>query len=353
MSRTTSSPYDGPMPHPAPLDRTATISDVARLAGVSVPTVSRVLTGAARVSEDRRRRVDKAIAALGYRPSAAAQVLASGRSTTIAILAANTSRYGYAEAIRGVEESARAAGFAVIIVVVESERDEEVRAATDAVLRQSVAGVVVLKFDPPGVAALKALQSAIPAVALSGVPEPGVPQAVLDESEAAAALTEHLLGLGHRTVHHVRIPPSGKEDGRTTGWRLALQRHGIPTPPIEDVSWDVSTAYGIGVRLAMDPAVTAVFCGNDETAMGVIRGIHDTGLKVPDDISVVGFDDHPLAPMFIPALTTARQDFAELGRHGTAQLLALLKGESPLALETVEPPLVFRESTAGPAATRR
>lgn len=353
MSSIDTPSYDEPMPLPAHLDRPATIADVARLAGVSVPTVSRVLTGAARVSEERRRRVDKAIADLGYRPSAAAQVLASGRSTTIAIVTANTSRYGYAEAIRGVEESARAAGFAVIIVVVESERAGEVRAAANAVLRQSVAGVVVLKFDPPGVAALKALESAVPTVALSGVPEAGVPQAVLDESGAAAALTEHLLGLGHCTVHHVRIPPSGKEDGRTTGWRLALQRHGVTVPQIEDVSWNVATAYAIGARLAEDPSVTAVFCGNDETAMGLIRGIHDTGRSVPADISVVGFDDHPLASMFIPALTTARQDFAELGRHGTAQLLALLNGESPLALETVEPPLVYRESTAPPPLHRR
>ena len=353
MSQLDAGSHNEPMVIPRPVDRPATIADVARVAGVSVPTVSRVLTGAARVSEQRRRRVEAAIAELGYRPSAAAQVLASRRSTTIAIVAANTSRYGYAEAIRGVEESARAAGFAVIIVVVESERDADVQAAADAVLRQSVAGVVVLKFDPPGVAALKALEPAVPAVALSGIPEPGVPQAVLDESEAAAALTEHLLALGHRTVHHVRIPPSGKEDGRTTGWRIALRRHDCPIPPVEDVSWDVTTAYEIGVRLARDPAVTAIFCGNDETAMGVIRGIHDTGLRVPADISVVGFDDHPLACMFIPALTTARQDFAELGRHGTAQLLALLNGESPLALETVQPPIAIRESTAPPSAHRR
>jgi DNA-binding LacI/PurR family transcriptional regulator len=347
MKRLEAGSHNGSMTFPTP-DRPATIADVARAAGVSVPTVSRVLTGAARVSEERRRRVERAIAELGYRPSAAAQVLASRRSNTIAIVAANTSRYGYAEAIRGVEESARAAGFVVIIVVVESEREDDVRAAADAVLRQSVAGVVVLKFDPPGVAALKALEPAVPVVALSGIPEPGVPQAVLDESEAAAGLTEHLLGLGHRTVHHVRIPPSGKEDGRTTGWRGALQRNGSPIPSIEDVSWEITTAYEIGARLARDPAVTAIFCGNDETAMGVIRGIHDAGLRVPADISVAGFDDHPLAAMFIPALTTARQDFAELGRHGTAQLLALLNGESPLALETVEPPIAIRESTAPP-----
>ena len=351
MSRGDCLPYHVPMPNAARPDRPATIADVARLAGVSVPTVSRVLTGSARVSDERRHRVTTAIAQLGYRPSAAAQVLASRRSTTIAIVAANTSRYGYAEAIRGVEESARAAGYSVIIIVVATEHEADVHAAADAVLRQSVAGAVVLKFDPPGVAALRALNSALPTVALAGVPEFDVPQAVLDETEAAAALTEHLLNLGHRTVHHVRIPPSGKEDGRTTGWRLALQRHRLPIPPIRDVTWDVSTAYAIGRDIATDRDVTAVLCGNDETAMGLIRGIHDSGRRVPDDVSVVGFDDHPLASMFIPAITTARQDFAELGRHGTAQLLALLRGEAPLALETVEPPLVFRESTSAPRAT--
>ncbi len=122
----------------------------------------------------------------------------------------------------------------------------------------------------------------------------------------------------------------------------------LPIPPIQDVSWDVSTACAIGREVAHDPDVTAVFCGNDETAMGLIRGLDDSGRRVPDDVSVAGFDDHPLASRFIPAITTARQDFAELGRHGTAQLLALLRGESSLALEAVEPPLVFRESTSAP-----
>lgn len=329
-------------------DKPATISDVAELAGVSVPTVSRVLTGAAKVSDGRRRRVLDAIAELGYRPSAAAQTLASRRSNVIGIVAGNTSRYGYAEAIRGVEEAARTAGLLSFIVVVETADEADVSAATDAVLRQSPAGVVVLKFDPPGVAALAALQPHIPVVALSGVPENGVPQAVLDESHAAAALTRHLLGLGHRTVHHVRVPPSGKEDGRTSGWRHALAEAGIVTPAIRDVSWDPRSAYAVGIEIAAEPDVTAVLCGNDETAMGLIRGLHDAGKRVPRDVSVAGFDDHPLAAMFLPSLTTARQDFAELGRHGMAQLDALLAGAAPLALDTVDPPVLIRESTAAP-----
>lgn len=329
-------------------DRPVTISDVARLAGVSVPTVSRVLTGAAKVSDGRRRQVLDAISELGYRPSAAAQTLASRRSNVIGIVAGNTSRYGYAEAIRGVEEAARAAGLLSFIVVVETADEADVSAATDAVLRQSPAGVVVLKFDPPGVAALAALQPHIPVVALSGVPESGVPQAVLDESHAAAAITRHLLGLGHRTVHHVRVPPSGKEDGRTAGWRHALAEAGIETPAIRDVSWDPRSAYAVGIEIAAEADVTAVLCGNDETAMGLIRGLHDAGKGVPTDVSVAGFDDHPLAAMFLPSLTTARQDFAELGRHGMAQLDALLAGAAPLALETVDPPVLIRESTAAP-----
>lgn len=326
-------------------ERPATINDVARLADVSVPTVSRVLTGAARVSEARRRRVLDAIADLQYRPSAAAQVLASRRSNVIGIVAGDTSRYGYAESIRGVEESARAAGFLTFIVVVGDSGTQDVDAATDAVLRQSPAGVVVLEFDPAGVAALAALQQHVPVVALSGMPREGVPHALLDESNAAATITQHLLALGHTTVHHVRVPTSGKEDGRTIGWRRALLDAGAPVPEILDTTWDPQTAYTVGLGLAAEPEVTAVFCGNDETAMGVIRGLHDAGRRVPHDLSVAGFDDHPLAAMFLPSITTARQDFAELGRHGFVQLQALMTDGQPLALETVDAPIVIREST--------
>lgn len=333
--------------------RSTTIADVAARAGVSVPTVSRVLTGAARVSAPKRQAVEAAIAELQFRPSAAARVLASRKSQVIAVVAGDTSQYGYAATIRGVEEAARAEGYTVMITVVESSNDEEIDRAISATLTQPLAGVIVLKFDPPGVAALRRIPDHLPLVALSGVRDASLAQAVLDEARAAEELTEHLLDLGHKTVHHVRVPPSRREDGRTTGWRRALRRRGAHIPDLLDASWDPRTGVDVGHRLAADPTVTAVFCGNDEIAMGVIRGLNDAGLTVPDDISIVGFDDHPLAELWTPPLTTVNQDFIGLGRRGLHLLLNEVNETDGKRFSSERPRLVVRASTAPPSAGRR
>jgi DNA-binding LacI/PurR family transcriptional regulator len=328
--------------------RNPTISDVAQRAGVSVPTVSRVLTGAARVSPAKRELVEAAIAELDFRPSAAARVLVSRRSRTIAVIAGNTSRYGYAETIRGIEIAAREKGYTVMITVVESADEDEVDRAIAATLTQALAGVVVLKFDPPGVAALRKIPANLPVVALSGTRETGVRQAALDEAAAAEELTGYLLGLGHGTVHHVRVPPSRRVDGRTTGWKRALTSADAPVPPVRDATWDPRSGVRIGRDLAADPEVTAVFCGNDEIAMGVMRGIVEAGLRVPEDVSVAGFDDHPLAELWSPPLTTVRQDFAGLGGRGFQLLLQAIDGTGDRRFSSERPGLVLRESTAAP-----
>jgi len=334
------------------LTRPATIADVAARAGVSVPTVSRVLTGAARVSTGKRELVEAAITELGFRPSAAARVLASRKPQVIAVVAGDTSRYGYAETIRGVEEGARARGYTVMITVVESADDDEIDRAMSATLSQPLAGVVVLKFDPPGVAALTRLPGHLPVVALSGTRDRNLPQAVLDEARAAEELTTYLLGLGHATVHHVRVPPSRREDGRTTGWRRALRTAGAVVVPPWDVGWEPRSGRDLGATIAADPNVTALFCGNDEIAMGVIRGLRDAGVRVPQDISVAGFDDHPLAEMWSPGLTTVDQDFAGLGRRGLELLTGLIDGDAERRFSSERPRLVVRES-AGPPGRRR
>ncbi|SEI00535.1 MULTISPECIES: LacI family DNA-binding transcriptional regulator [unclassified Leifsonia] len=336
------------MPNNAP--KPPVISDVARRAGVSVPTVSRVLNGAAYVSDEKRTRVMQAIQELDFRPSAAARALVARQPKLIAVIAGNTSRYGYAETIRGVEERARAAGYTVSITVVESADDDIVEGTVSLVLDQPIAGVVVLKFDPPGVAALHRIPKSIPTVSISGVRESGVPQAVLAEAEAAEEVTAYLLELGHATVHHVRVPPSRKEDGRTTGWKRALTKHGAPVPAPVDATWEPESGREIGRALADDPTVTAVFCGNDEIAMGVIRGLVEKGKRVPDDVSVVGFDDHPLARMWSPPLTTVDQDFVGLGSRAYDLLEAVMAGGKVRRFSSERPTVIIRESTAPPPA---
>jgi DNA-binding LacI/PurR family transcriptional regulator len=352
-------------PQPDPPASRPRIDDVAQRAGVSVPTVSRVLTGAQRVSVDKRQRVLLAIAELGYRPSGAARALASGRPSTIAILAGNTSRFGYAGTIEGIEEAARAAGYLVLIAVIENEDAASGTAAVDQVLSQSIAGVIVLKFDPPGVAGLRALPETVRRVVVSGQREKTDPQAVIDEALGARQATEHLLELGHRTVHHLAIPATGRENGRTQGWRKALQQAGAPVPELLGWTWDPSQAREIGRQIGTTrPEITAVLCGNDEIAIGLIRGLQDSGRRVPEDVSVIGFDDHPLSPLFTPALTTVAQDFVDLGRRSFELLAVQLEpadgdtrpGPATRAARTRRSSrpavLIVRESTGRPPVTR-
>jgi DNA-binding LacI/PurR family transcriptional regulator len=328
--------------------RPASIADVAQAAGVSVPTVSRVLTGAAKVSPQRRERVLHAIDELDYRPSETARALVRRRPTTIAVLTSETTIFGYSTTIRGVELAAREAGFGVAIAVIDGAEDEAVDRAVDAALRQPLAGVVVLKFDPAGVAALGAVPDWMPVVAVSGEPDDSVSQATLDETSAGRAITEYLLGLGHATVHHVSVPPSRAEDGRTTGWREALLASGAVVPPIISGTWDARSGVAVGRRIAERDDVTAVFCGNDEIAMGVMTGLADAGKRVPEDVSVVGFDDHPLAEIWRPSLTTVAQDFDDLGRRAFVLLQHQIDGEQGVATSSALPAIVMRSSAAPP-----
>jgi DNA-binding LacI/PurR family transcriptional regulator len=328
--------------------RGPSIVDVARLAGVSVPTVSRVINGSVPVSAERRDRVAAAIKELGYRPNSAARALVTGRQAVIAVLASNTTRYGYATTLQGIEEAARLAGFIVMITVVETEEPDVVTAAVDMALSHPVAGVVVLKFDPAGAAALRALPAGLPVVAASGDRGRGVPHAVLDDTAGAVAATEYLLGLGHRTVHYVAVPTSGRRAGRAAGWRRALAAAGAEEPPILDAGWEPERAYEIALEIAERVDVTAVLCGNDELAMGFMRGLHEAGRRVPDEISVVGFDGHPLGRYLTPALTTVQQDFADMGRRSFELLSGLLDTGRAAATSAAAASLVIRESSGPP-----
>jgi DNA-binding LacI/PurR family transcriptional regulator len=328
--------------------RPPSIGDVARVAGVSVPTVSRVLTGNQRVSADKTKRVHDAIAQLGYRPNSAARALVSGRGSIIGVIAGNTSRYGYASAIQGVEEAARAAGFTVVITVVESTDATEVQRAIDLLLGQQVAGIVVLKFDPPGIAALRALPDGIPVAVMSGTRESHHSQAVFEEAKAAADATRYLLDLGHETVHHVAVPPSRREDGRTQGWRKALKEAGRRVPPVMQATWEPASAHTLGKAIANRADITALFCGNDDLAIGLISGLAAQGKAVPRDFSVVGFDDHPLARFWLPPLTTVSQDFVRLGHDVFKLLQEKMAGAAVHKLERRMPELVIRQTAGAP-----
>jgi DNA-binding LacI/PurR family transcriptional regulator len=323
------------------------IADVARVAGVSVPTVSRLLNGSVPVSSERRDRVLAAVKELGFRPNGAARALANGGQPMIAVFTGNTTRYGYASTIQGIEEAARQAGYMVVISVVESSMRATVEQAIDHALRQPIAGAVILEFDPPGAAALAGVPDWLPTVAAAaeGTQERSTTHAYMDDHLASSRATEFLLDMGHRTVHHVAIPSAGTESPRTVGWREALERAGAFVPPVISADWSPMSGYDAGARLASDPEVTAVLAGNDELAMGVCKALTDHGRHVPEDVSVVGFDDHPLSELWTPPLTTVRQDFVGLGRRVVHLLLDELgAGAAPPSVRMV-PELIVRSST--------
>lgn len=325
------------------------ISDVARLAGVSIPTVSRVLTGKTPVSEERRNRVLATIREIGYHPNGAARALVQGRQPIVAVLASNTTVYGYSLTIQGIEEAARRAGFIVVITVIESDPDSAIASAVNLVLSQPVAGVIVLDFDPSAGAVLEQIPSSMPLVAAGAAHSGQVPTAFLDVGVAAMQATDYLLLAGHRTVHHIS-PPASAPSGRTDGWRAALIRANAPVPDVIESPLDPESGYIAGLRIADMGGVTAVLCGNDEVAMGAISALIDRGLRVPEDVSVVGFDDLPLGRVWRPPLTTVQLDFRALGRR-TFGLLAARLGVLGEVGDAPPPTLLIRGSTGPPRNT--
>jgi DNA-binding LacI/PurR family transcriptional regulator len=326
------------------------LADVAKAAGVSAPTVSRVLTGSKFVADELTERVLKAVRELGYRPNGAARATRSGRHDQVAIVTGGTANYGYAKTIEGIEQAARAAGFAVVVTVADSERPDAVGAVLDMVLTQPIAGVIALDFDRPGRAVLRAMPPHVPVVAAGGGARRSgaVARALIDEKVAAREAVDHLLSLGHGSVEHIAVPTMGKHSGRTEGWRAALAGAGLAVPKIMHATWEPASGYQWGEQIASDDTATAVFCGNDDLAIGVLRALADAGLRVPEDVSVVGFDDQPYAALWKPGLTTVRQDFHDLGRRAFSLLTRLLNGKAPGPASVATPALVVRESTGAP-----
>ena len=339
-------------------DRTPSVSirDVATAAGVSHQTVSRVINGSPSVKASTREAVLETIVRLDFRPNRAARALAGGPIQSVTVLTSNTRQYGFAAALEGIEEATRTAGFALGVRVVESGTEAAVRDAVERAIEPAGA-LIVIAYDRPGIAALNAVPPEVPMAAMVETPSAdeatGKPWVWIDDRKAACDATRYLLGLGHKTVQYVSIPASSGSGQRMLGWRSALEEAGIPVPKAVQGGWDPRSGNEAAQRLAKDPEVTAVLCGNDDLAIGVMSAMHQAGRAIPDDVSVVGFDDTPLSAFYIPALTTVRLDFEALGRVCFAKLLSFLEGsgqdEGP---PWPEAKLVVRES-AGPPPVRR
>lgn len=335
----------------APGRRPVSIRDVARASGVSYQTVSRVINGHRSVRPATRELVQEAIDALGFRPNRAARALAGGPVQSVTVLTPETSLYGSSTGLRGIEEAARAAGFTVGIRVLESTETAEICEEVKRAVEPGGA-LIVIAYYKAGTMTLAAVPPEVPLVAMVETPAggegDGKPWVWVDDRKAAWDATSYLLSLGHRTVHYLSIPFSSSVSQRMAGWRAALEAAGAPVPEPVMCGWTPHSGYDAGRKLAADHAITALLCGNDDLALGVMRAMHEAGRAIPGEISVVGFDDTPVAEFLRPSLTTVRLDFAQLGRASFAMLANLVRPDPDFSPPPrPEPVLIIRES-AGP-----
>lgn len=331
-----------------------TLADVAEEAGVSMMTVSRVIEGSPKVAPRTRERVHAAMDTLGYFGNAAASQLVSGRARTVGVVTSNTADFGYASTISGIEQRARQRDMAVLIAVIEGGEPAAVRATVSTVASHALAGVVVIDFDPTAHAVVPALPSYLPTVATTAPPDDGRtarPYVFIDEYEGALRAAEHLIELGHRSIFILAPPNDEPAERRSRGILDALNAARLPHyPVIRCADWKPISGYQRATEVldTYGDAVTAIACANDEIALGAIRAIHDRGLRVPEDVSVIGFDDDPLAAFSRPALTTIHQDFGALGNAAFDLLMALIEGVEAPPATPLRPILMVRESTAPP-----
>lgn len=299
-----------------------TIRDVAARAGVSHQTVSRVINNSERVNGDTRERVEIAIKELGYRPNAIARFMARGRTFTLACFSPNLIDFTYANIIEAAETEARRLGYFLLTA---SAPDEKSFATLVDQLLYSRRAEGLLAIAPYLDARHERLPQNIPTVFVGAEPiQDGAFSVCLDEVNAGITATQHLLELGHRQIAHITGPLI--EDctrHRLSGYQEALKSWGVSYDPalVEEGDWSATSGYHIVKRwLKTGAQFSAIFAQNDRMAVGAIRAIRDAGRRVPDDISVIGFDDMPLASYFEPPLTTIRQDMTQIGQ-GAIHLL--------------------------------
>ncbi|WP_443061131.1 LacI family DNA-binding transcriptional regulator [Streptomyces sp. NBC_00487] len=328
--------------------------DVARAAGVSQKTVSRVFNDEPYVSAEVRRRVTEAAERLGYRRNNAARALASGRTRSIGVVTLGTALYGPASLLMGVERVVRDTGYALRVVNTMEGDPAGLAGAVDSLLDQGVDGIVISEpIEEEGGADLS-VRVSVPVLVL-GAPPPFAASTVLfgggGSDLMARAAVEHLLDLGHPTVHHLAGPQrwyAAKD--RLEGWRTALAVHGRDEPPAIEGDWSAASGYAAGRELAADPEATAVFAANDDMAIGLIRALTEAGRRVPEDVSVVGFDDNPVAAYVTPPLTTVRQPFDTVAQEGLKRLVHAIENPQAEAVPASDPPVdvVVRASTRPP-----
>lgn len=329
--------------------RGPSMADVARLAGVSGQTVSRVSNGRTNVDAETRARVLAAMEELGYRPNSAARALRTGRFRTIGVIMFTLSSFGNMRTLDAIASAAEEAGYSLTLIPVPHPTRGEVSDAFQSLADAAVDGVIIVieahLLDESDVE----LPPGLPVVIVDSAGDDRFTWVDTDQALGARLATEHLLGLGHATVRHVAGPDrSYSATRRRESWEATLRAHGAVVHPPLVGDWSAESGHELGLELARDPDVTAIFVANDQMALGVLRALHESGRAVPAEVSVVGFDGMEEAASFWPPLTTVRQFFGEVGRRSVEALLHEVESGDRRAPSVVATELVVRDSTAPP-----
>lgn len=332
-----------------PKTRAPNIRDVAKLAGVSYQTVSRVLNNSESIKPSTRARVVEMIEKTGYRPNQAARALVTSKSRTIGVLTTQNANYGPTTSLHAIEDAARDAGYLVATMTLPKPTLDQIIAGLEHLSAQAIEGLVVIAPQVRVFDAFAKLQLSIPFVTLDSTGQDPPRALSVDQIAGARLATRHLIELGHTEIVHLAGPQDWIEaEARMRGFLDEIGSADLRTHPPFLGDWTADRGYRVGTELLDFRDFTAVFAANDQMALGLLHAFRVGGLNVPGDVSVVGFDDIPEARHFWPPLTTVRQDFAELGRRSVALLIGELEGETGLDHAQILPELLVRESTAPP-----
>lgn len=330
-----------------------TLHDVARLSGVSSQTVSRVVNNYPYVSEDTRRRVLDAIQQLDYRPNRAARSLATRRSCMLGIVSFGISYYGPAQMMANIEQAAKLRGYSLAFSAINRVALDEMREAIDNLSDLSVDGLVLITPTTGiDVRELVGLCEGVPFVQIDTDPAARVPSVVIDQRYGSRLATQHLIDLGHRAIGEISGPLHWfGAQSRHESWEQTLLAAGLSPVMSVEGDWTPAGGYAAAHRLLDAGAqFTGLVVGNDQMALGALRALRERRLRVPEDVSVVGFDDIPEATYFEPPLTTIRQNFAALGEQSVEYLVALIDHpETPVHQRVLHPQFIPRQSTQAPA----
>src|SRR5262245_2451390 len=332
------------------------IKDVAKAARVSHPTVSRALRNSRLVKSETGERIQKIALEMGYRPSAVARSLVTRKTETIGVVVTNIADPFVAGVVAGIEDVANQRGYSVFLANSDADPAREME-LVQSFHERLVDGIVVTAsrvgaFYIPMLARMK-----VPIVLIDNQ-HPGefVHSVMIDNVPASRHATQHLIDLGHRRIGYIGDQFGFQSDmDRFSGYRQALQRADLPFLPELVVHGNGNTDGGIramNTLLALKESPTAVFCYNDLSALGALRAVYDHGLRVPEDLSLVGFDDLPIASYMFPRLTTVRQPKEQMGRMAMESLLKILNGSSAKTNIDVEGELIIRDSSGPPRRNR-